>query len=257
MTTGPLLAAQALTVTIAGIRVCEELDLSVARGECWAILGRNGAGKTTLLHTLAGLRPPAAGNVYIDGRPLSAMTARELARVRGLLPQDDHDAFAATVRETVLIGRHPHLSRWQWEGPADFSIASAALATVDITDAEARDVRTLSGGERRRVALATLLAQQPQLFLLDEPASHLDLSHQLALLETLTALAREQYKSLIMVLHDVNLALRYCDHALLLDRGSALAGRADELLTADRLSRLYGVTLKTFRDQGRRIFVAD
>jgi iron complex transport system ATP-binding protein len=257
MTTALLLAAQQLAVTIAGINVCEQLDLNVARGECWVILGRNGAGKTTLLHTLAGLRPPAAGSIHIDGRPLVSLTARELACVRGLLPQDDFDAFPATVLETALIGRHPHLSRWQWEGPADLSIARAALAAVDIADAEARDVRTLSGGERRRVALATLLAQQPQLFLLDEPASHLDLSHQLALLDGLTALVREQHKALIMVLHDVNLAARYCDHALLLERGSAMAGPAEELLTAERLSRLYGVTLRALRDEGRQVFVAD
>ena len=257
MTTAPLLTTQKLAVTIAGINVCEELDFSVARGECWAILGRNGAGKTTLLHTLAGLRASAAGSIHIDGHPLASLTARELARVRGLLPQDDYDAFSATVLETALVGRHPHLSRWQWEGPMDLSIARAALATVDIADAEARDVRTLSGGERRRVALATLLAQEPQLFLLDEPASHLDLSHQLALLDGLTALARNQDKALIMVLHDVNLALRYCDHALLLERGSASAGPAEEMLTAERLSRLYGVTLRALRDERRRVFVAD
>jgi iron complex transport system ATP-binding protein len=256
MTTEPLLAVRKLAVTIAGINVCEELDFSVVRGECWAILGPNGAGKTTLLHTLAGLRAPAAGSIHIDGHPLASLTARELARVRGLLPQDDFDTFPATVLETALIGRHPHLSRWQWEGPADLSIARAALATVDIEDAEARDVRTLSGGERRRVALATLLAQQPQLFLLDEPASHLDLSHQFGLLDGLTALVREQHKALVMMLHDVNLAARYCDHALLLQRGSALAGPAEELLTAERLSRLYGVMLKTLSDEGRHVFVA-
>jgi iron complex transport system ATP-binding protein len=257
MTTGPLLATRKLAVSIAGITVCEELDFAVARGECWAILGRNGAGKTTLLHTLAGLRPPAAGSIAIAGRPLAGLTARDLARVRGLLPQDDFDTFPATVLETALIGRHPHLSRWQWEGPADLAIVRAALASVDIVDAESRDVRTLSGGERRRVALATLLAQEPELFLLDEPASHLDLSHQVALLDRLTRLAREHDRALIMVLHDVNLAARYCDHALLLGRGSALAGTAAELLTAERLSPLYGVTLRTLRDEGRWVFVAD
>ena len=213
MTTEPLLAVHKLAVTIAGINVCEELDFSVARGECWAILGRNGAGKTTLLHTLAGLRAPAAGSIHIDSHPLASLTARELARMRGLLPQDDFDTFPATVLETALIGRHPHLSRWQWEGPADVSIARAALAAVDIDDAEARDVRTLSGGERRRVALATLLAQQPRIFLLDEPSSHLDLSHQVALLDRLVQLARTEERALIMALHDVNLATRCCSTA--------------------------------------------
>jgi len=252
-----VLEVENVTTTYGGIVAVRDASLRVPRGRIVALIGGNGAGKTTLLHTLAGLRAPAAGSIHIDGHPLASLTARELARVRGLLPQDDFDTFPATVLETALIGRHPHLSRWQWEGPADVSIARAALAAVDIDDAEARDVRTLSGGERRRVALATLLAQQPQLFLLDEPASHLDLSHQFGLLNGLTALVRDQHKALIMVLHDVNLAARYCDHALLLERGSALAGPAEELLTAQRLSRLYGVTLKTLRDEGRRVFVAD
>jgi iron complex transport system ATP-binding protein len=256
MTEIPLLAARGVTVTIAGKSICRDLDLSIRRGECWAMLGRNGAGKTTLLHTLAGLRAPAAGSIEVAGRPLAEWSGRELALMRGLLPQDDYDAFPASVLETALIGRHPHLNRWQWETPQDYAIARAALAAVDIAEAEARDVRTLSGGERRRVALAALIAQQPDLFLLDEPASHLDLAHQLALLDRLIATAREQGRALVMVLHDVNLAARYCDHALLLDRGSAVAGSASELLTSERLTALYGVALRTFRDGARPVFVA-
>jgi ABC-type cobalamin/Fe3+-siderophores transport system ATPase subunit len=125
--TTPILAARGLDVTIAGKRICDGLDLTVAAGDCWAILGRNGAGKTTLLHTLAGLRAPAAGTIELLGRSVSVMTRRELARLRGVLPQDDSDAFPATVLETVLIGRHPHLSRWQWEGPDDIRVARDAL----------------------------------------------------------------------------------------------------------------------------------
>jgi iron complex transport system ATP-binding protein len=253
--TAPLLTTRGLHVTIAGKIICRDLELSVRRGECWALLGRNGAGKTTLLHTLAGLRPAAAGSIDVVGRPLSEWTGRELACKRALLTQDDYDAFPASVLETALIGRHPHLSRWRWETAHDYAIARAALAAVSIAEEEARDVRTLSGGERRRVALAALLAQEPELFLLDEPASHLDLAHQLHLLDRLTAIAREERKALIMVLHDVNLAVRYCDHVLLLDRGSALAGAAAELLTAERLTALYGVALRSLRDEARCVFV--
>ncbi|MDQ6923685.1 MAG: ABC transporter ATP-binding protein [Pseudomonadota bacterium] len=255
MSEGAILAVRGLTVTIAGIGVCRELDFSVAPGQCWAILGRNGAGKTTLLHTLAGLRPPAAGAIALDGRPLATLSAREVARVRGLLTQDDSDAFGATVLETAMIGRHPYLSRWQWESAEDLRIAREALALMDIANAEARDVRTLSGGERRRAALAALLTQQPRLFLLDEPSSHLDLAHQLAVLLRLTTLAREQRSALIMVLHDVNLARRFCDHVLMLDQGTAVAGPASELLTAERLSRIYGVTLKTLGQGEELCFV--
>jgi iron complex transport system ATP-binding protein len=252
--TPPLLATHGLAVTIAGIRVCSGLDLAVAPGQCWAILGRNGAGKTTLLHTLAGLRKPAGGSIDFFGKPLAATARRDIARLRGLLPQGDSDAFPATVLDTVLIGRHPHLSRWQWESAADVRIAREALAAADMTGTEARDVRTLSGGERRRVALATLLAQQPHLFLLDEPSSHLDLSHQIALLDRLTAAVRAAGKALVMVVHDVNLAVRYCDHALLLADGNALAGPAPELFRAERLSAVFGVALKEITGPRGSIF---
>jgi iron complex transport system ATP-binding protein len=248
-----IIAARELTVTIAGISVCEKLNFSVAPGQCWAILGRNGAGKTTLLHTLAGLRTPAAGAIALDGRPLAALSTREVARIRGLLTQDDSDAFGATVLETAMIGRHPYLSRWQWESAEDLRIAREALTSMDIADAERRDVRTLSGGERRRAALAALLTQQPRLLLLDEPSSHLDLAHQLAVLRRLTGLARDRGAALIMVLHDINLARRFCDHALTLDHGIAVAGSAEELLTAVHLSKIYGVTLNTI-GQGEGTF---
>ena len=242
--TAPLLATHGLGVTIAGRRVCSALDLMVAPGQCWAILGRNGAGKTTLLHTLAGLRPPAAGTIELFGRPLAATSRRDIARLRGLLVQDDSDPFPATVLETVLIGRHPHLSRWQLESGEDLRIAREALGAADMAGTEARDVRTLSGGERRRVALAALLAQQPQLFLLDEPSSHLDLAHQIALLDRLAEAVRPSGKALLMVVHDINLAVRYCDQVLLLTDGVALVGPAQELLRAERLSAVFGVALK-------------
>ena len=167
MMAAPILAARALDVEIAGMRICTALDLTVERGHCWAILGRNGAGKTTLLATLAGLRAARAGIIEIEGRALSSFTPRELARVRALLPQDDNDPFPATALETVLVGRHPHLGRWQWEGAEDLRIAREALAAVGMAEAEARDVRTLSGGERRRTTLAAMLAQEQRLDLLD------------------------------------------------------------------------------------------
>jgi len=252
-----ILAARSLSVEVAGIRICRGLDLDVAAGECWAVLGRNGAGKTTLLHTLAGLRPAAAGAITIGGRDLAAITPRELALFRGLLPQDDLDPFPATALETALIGRHPHLGRWQWESADDVRIAREALASVGMAGTDSRDVRTLSGGERRRVALAALLAQQPKLFLLDEPSSHLDLAHQVALLDRLAALAHEQGRAVVMALHDVNLAVRCCNRVLLLDEGEALAGTASDLLTAERLSGLYRVPLRRIAGPRGDLFALD
>lgn len=237
----PLLAVQDLTVTIGGKELCRGLQLRVAPGQCWGILGRNGAGKTTLLHTLAGLRAPAAGRIMLSGRDLRSLSRRAVARAVGLLLQDSVDAFPATVLETALIGRHPHLGLWQWEGPEDLEAARRALRAVELADLEARPVNTLSGGERRRLAIATLLVQDPNLYLLDEPTNHLDLRHQITLLDLLTDQARRDGKALLMVLHDVNLAARYCDHLLLLfGDGTTLSGPAAEILQPEHLGRLYG-----------------
>ena len=181
----PRLSCRGLALAVPGRTLCAGLDLDVHAGECWAIVGPNGAGKTTLLAALAGLRPPAAGEIAYDGTPLPALAPRERARRRGWLPQDSVDFFPATVLETVLVGRHPHLARWQWETADDVGRAQRALADVGLAGFDARQVGSLSGGERRRVALAALLAQDPDLILLDEPSSHLDLVHQIAALEVL------------------------------------------------------------------------
>ncbi|NIV38040.1 MAG: ATP-binding cassette domain-containing protein, partial [Anaerolineae bacterium] len=133
-----------------------ELDLTLKQGECWGILGGNGSGKTTLLHTLAGLRAPSSGQVQLDDMALSSFSRRDIAIRLGLLLQDSHDVFPATVWESVLSGRHPHLGRWQQESADDHSLASEALQHMDLIGLEYRPVQSLSGGERRRLAVATL-----------------------------------------------------------------------------------------------------
>ena len=237
---GSVLSCRRLTAAVAARPLVTDLDLDVHAGECWAIVGPNGAGKTTLLATLAGLRAPAAGTVAYAGAPLDGLSPRDRALRRGYLPQDSVDHFPASVLETVLVGRHPHLGRFAWESAADLAKARAALARFGLAGFETRDVRTLSGGERRRVALAALVAQEPGLMLLDEPSSHLDLGQQVASLDALAALSRERGTALVMVLHDLHLALRYADHAVALGAGQAVPGRADDVLTADALSGLFG-----------------
>ncbi len=235
-----LLAGEALTVSIAGQPICNGFELAVEAGEAWAVLGANGAGKTTLLHTLAGLRGADGGTIRIDGEPLATLSGRAAAQRLGILLQDSHDAFPSTVLETALIGRHPHLGPWQWEGPQDTAIARDALAQVELAGLADRPIETLSGGERRRLALATLLTQDPAVYLLDEPTNHLDLHHQIRVLERLRERAAARGGALVMALHDVNLAARFCDRVLLLfDQGEALAGSARALLTAPNLSALY------------------
>jgi iron complex transport system ATP-binding protein len=248
----PRLSCRGLTLAIADRILVSGLDLDVGDGECWAIVGPNGAGKTTLLATLAGLFTTDTGRIAYDGTPLAALPPRERARKRGFLPQDSLDFFPASVLETALTGRHPHLARWQWETADDIERARAALAAFGLAGLEQRDVRTLSGGERRRVALAALLAQDPSLLLLDEPSSHLDLGTQIGALDTLTTWARSGGRAIVMVLHDLHLALRYADHAIAMGRGHAIAGAAREVLTTDVLSPLFGHPLVVVGDASNR-----
>ncbi|MCA6215675.1 ABC transporter ATP-binding protein [Ideonella sp. B7] len=248
----PLLAAQGLGVQVPGARgeaprwLLRGLTLAVQPGQCWALLGRNGAGKTQLLHTLAGARAPAVGTLAVAGQPLAAWPLGALACWRGYVPQQVVDAFPAPVLDVVLQGRHPHLSRWHWEGETDEALARAALARVGLAGWEARDVTTLSGGERQRVALATLLTQDPPLALLDEPLAHLDLAQQLRMLDLLGEDVRSGRRALIVSIHDLSLAQRVATHALLLDGqgGPALAGPVAEVMREDTLSAAFDHPLR-------------
>jgi len=251
-----LLATRDLHIEIGDKRIGDGIDLAVEPGEAWAVLGSNGSGKTTLLHTLAGLRPPARGEIRLADRPLDAWSRRAIACHLGILLQDSDDPFPATVMETALIGRHPHLGPWQWEGPEDHAIARQALAEVELTGFEQRGVETLSGGERRRLALATLRVQDPRLALLDEPTNHLDLHHQIRLLGQLRERSREREGALLMALHDVNIAARFCDHALMIFAdGEILHGPAEELLRADYLTCLYHHPIEEVAGNGQRAFL--
>ena len=254
-TSTPRLSGRGLALAVPGRTLCAGLDLDVHPGECWAIVGPNGAGKTTLLAALAGLRAPAAGEIAYDDMPLPALAPRERARRRGWLPQDSVDFFPATVLETVLVGRHPHLARWQWETAGDVERARRALADVGLGGFDARQTGSLSGGERRRVALAAVLAQDADLILLDEPSSHLDLVHQIAARDLLARLTHERGKAVVMVLHDLHLALRYADHAVALGGGHAAAGPASAILDADALSALFGHRLLALGEGNARTFV--
>ena len=251
-----LLSAHALSIEIGGKTVCQQLDLQIQASECWAVLGMNGVGKTTLLHTLAGLRPPLAGSIKLLNQDLTQLSKRYIAQHLGLLLQDYEDAFPGTVIQTVLTGRHPHLNNWQWESVADIAIAHEALSFVGMETFAERSILTLSGGERRRVAIATLLCQQPKLLLLDEPTNHLDLRYQQQILSGLTELVRDKQHDAIMIMHDVNLAMRYCDHALLLfEDGSFLAGACGDVMNADNLTRLYDYPMRSLRQNNREIFI--
>ena len=235
-----VLEASSLNVTIGNTNVCQNLDLRIEAGERWCILGRNGTGKTTLLHTLAGLRQATSGSIELDGKSLTDLPAKMRSRHISILLQDHHDNFPASVLETVLAGRHPWLGNFQWEDANDYRIARAALKSVGLEDMEERNVATLSGGERRRTGIATLLTQDTEILLLDEPTSHLDIHYQILALDILREQSKEAGKSLLLVMHDINLALRYCNRFLLLfGDGQHTAGSAEQVITQASLERLY------------------
>ncbi|MEH6823455.1 MAG: ABC transporter ATP-binding protein [Motiliproteus sp.] len=250
------LRADQLGVGIGERWFCRGLEQSFEAGQVWGVLGANGTGKTTLLHTLAGLRQPQQGQVWIDGQSLSQLDSRTRARQIGVLLQEAAPAFPATVREVVLQGRYPHLSPWQWESAEDFERVEEALQQVGLAELGERDQQLLSGGERQRLKIASLLVQQPRLWLLDEPTNHLDLQHQIGLLQQLCDGVRQRQELLVMSLHDLNLAARFCDFLILMHQdGSVAAGPAERLLTEPELSRLYGHPIRRIIDQGRAIFI--
>ena len=251
-----LLTTQGLAIRVSGRAVCSGLDLAVAPGTCWGILGRSGVGKTTLLHTLAGLRDPDAGTVRWLGRAMGVLPRRELARGIGVVLQHDDYRFPLSVRETALAGRHPHLHRWQSERAEDLAAADDALRAVGLGGFEHRLADSLSGGERRRLALATLLAQDPRLALLDEPVNHLDPGQQIAVIDLLRRRFGSEHRALVLVLHDINLALRCCTHLLLLEGdGVARSGEARALATPAILGELFGHPMVPVSAGGRPGFL--
>ncbi len=251
-----MLRSEQLSISIGGKQVCNALNLNIEAGQVWGVLGRNGIGKTTLLHTLAGLRAADNGDIYLNSNNIQRLSRKHIAQHIGLLLQHHEDSFPASVLETVISGRHPHISQWRWENETDHEIALQALQSVALQDLAARPVNQLSGGERQRVAIAGLLTQKPDIYLLDEPNSHLDLNYQIQILNHFSQLAREQHNTIIMSLHDINLAARYCDHLLLLlGDGECLQGSTNTLLNTENLQRLFQHPLQEINGPAGKIFI--
>lgn len=248
------LASRSLVLDIPS-RSPHPLDLTMETGQIWGVLGPNGVGKTTLLHTLAGLIAPRTGWVSLEQKPLPEWHRLTLAQQVGMMFQEHQDGFPATVLETALLGRFPHLSPWEMESRDDIEMAKSALDYLELSDLAERSISQLSGGERQRTALAALLTQDPSVWIVDEPTNHLDLHHQVAVMKLLQAKAQAN-KLVVMSLHDVNLASTWCSHVLLLypDR-PAMMGRAEDLLTLELLQPLYQQSLVQGEIEGRLVFL--
>ena len=233
--------------------VLRDVSLDLAPGDLVGILGPNGSGKTTLLRLIGGLLRPSAGRIELDGCDLGALPRAELARRMAIVPQETQLAFDYSVLEIALMGRYPHLSTLQVEGPADIAIACAALAQTGTASLADRSFMTLSGGEKQRVVIASALAQfEPptqgqrcdvhELLLLDEPTASLDLRYQLDVAATLRRLNAERGTAMVVSTHDLNFAASLCDRVVLLREGRILAaGAIRDVLHADSVRALYDV----------------
>ncbi len=231
-----------LAFSYTGTPVLEDVSLEVVGGEILGIVGPNGSGKSTLLKCINQALRPQAGTVLLDGSDLSALTRREIAQLVGVVPQDAGVGFPFTVLDLVLMGRTPHLGPLDMEGPEDLGAAERAMRATGVDHLADRLVNEVSGGERQRVIIARTLCQQTQVLLLDEPTLHLDINHQLEVLELIQGLAAERDLVVVMATHDLGMASRYCDRLLLLDDGRVEAtGIPTEVLSPENLRRVYGI----------------
>jgi iron complex transport system ATP-binding protein len=243
----------------AGSRVLlDGLSMSIGAGQLWCIVGPNGVGKSTLMGVLAGLRAPDSGAAEVDEIAVTQIAPAALARQRAYLPQAVHDTFSMLVEDAVRIGRHPHLSGWGWGQRDDDRIVDDVIDALDLEPLRGRDVLTLSGGERQRVSLAAALAQQAPLLLLDEPVAHLDLRHQIMVLDLLQRLTRSGRHAVVVIVHDLTLAHRYATHALLMaEDGQALHGPAHEVLTPAQCSHALRTPIISISDGTHTALIPD
>ncbi|WP_320777189.1 ABC transporter ATP-binding protein [Streptomyces sp. CRN 30] len=249
MTTNHSLAAEHLSLGYGDRTVIDSLDLAVPPGRVTAIVGANACGKSTLLRSMSRLLAPREGRVVLDGKEVHRLPAKELARTLGLLPQSPIAPEGITVSDLVGRGRHPHQGLFaRWSDKDDEAVA-AALDATDTAALADRAVDELSGGQRQRVWIAMALAQQTDLLLLDEPTTFLDASHQVEVLDLLTDLNRVRGTTVVMVLHDLNLAARYADHLIALAEGRLhAAGAPGEVLTEDTVRTVFGLDSRIIED---------
>jgi iron complex transport system ATP-binding protein len=243
------LRAEGLTLGYDDRTVVRNLDVSVLEGKVTAIVGANACGKSTLLRGLARLLRPRSGAVYLDDRSLAEVSTLDVAKVLGLLPQAPVAPDGITVADLVSRGRYPHqgwFRRWSHADEEAVAEALDATGTADLVD---RPLRQLSGGQRQRVWVAMALAQDTDLLLLDEPTTYLDINHQVELLRLLRKLNAESGRTIVIVLHDLNLACRFCDHVIAMADGSIVAeGAPTDVVTAELVEKVFGLACVVVAD---------
>lgn len=244
------LRADSIDIGYDGHRVVHGLSLDIPDGQVTTIIGPNGCGKSTLLRALARLLPVQAGAVYLDDRPIGDHPAREVARVMSLLPQTPLAPEGLLVRDLVARGRHPHQNWFAQFSPADEVAVREALTRTSTWDLKDRTMEALSGGQRQRAWIAMTIAQDTDLVLLDEPTTYLDLAHQVEVLNLVCRLNQEKGRTVVMVLHDVNLAARYSDHLVVMKDGHIVTQGDPQILDPALLEEVFGLTAHVVPDPG-------
>ena len=255
-TVKPSLQIQALTVAMGKKIICHDLCIDFQPGEIWGILGPNGSGKTTLLHALAGLHK-AQGKILLDRKPLKQWPIKLMAQRLGILFQEVNFTFPQTVWEYCCASRYPHLAYLKKLSPHDEHIIRQALQQMALIPYKDRLVTQLSGGEKRRLSIAALLAQKPSIYLLDEPTNHLDIQHQQRVIKHFQHLAEKFAATMLISLHDINLAQQCCEKVILLfPDGDCQYGTTQTMLTSPNLLRLYQCALSAVQHADQRYWVA-
>jgi iron complex transport system ATP-binding protein len=238
-----------------GTAVLNGITLSIAPGKMVGILGANGAGKSTLLKILCGVLKPKSGEALFNDKALSKMDRRDIAKGIAYIPQDPMFAFPFTVNEVVLMGRAPYIGRFEFEREQDKEIAKKAMETVGIIHLKNRMISEVSAGERQLVSIARGLVQEPEIMILDEPATYLDVKHRTEIMNILRSLKEEKGISVLAATHDIFSSLFYFDEIMILKDGNVLAhGKADQIINNEILSAAYGIEVIVRKENGR-VFV--
>ncbi|MGC8663269.1 MAG: ABC transporter ATP-binding protein [Thermoplasmata archaeon] len=233
--------------------ILNKISFKVEDAEILGILGPNGSGKTTLLNVINGILKKDGGEILIKGKKIEKYSRKELARIMGVVPQDMVPAFDFSVFEIVSMGRYPHLGIMEPLSTKDEKIIFDALKKTGTFDLKNKSIREISGGERQRVFIARAIAQDPEMILLDEPTSNLDIRYQIEILEIIEQM-RSRGKTILMSMHDVNLAIRYCTKIALIHNGEILAfGEPEEVINENSIEIAYGIKGKIVRNGGNKI----
>jgi len=237
--------------------VLHSVSVNVEPGEFIGVIGPNGSGKSTLLKILGGVLTPNSGNLFFKGKDFLNFNRKELARSITWIPQDHPMVFPFKVSEVVLMGRHPYLSAFTFEGDEDIKIARSAMEQTQTLQFAQRRFNEISGGEKQRVVIAGAIAQEPELMILDEPTSALDIKYQIQILNILKKLNQKKNMTVILAMHDLHLASKFCNRLILLEEGKIFQdGKPEEVLQKKHLERVYGIKVHLIRDHDGDIIIS-